>query len=93
MNEYDIQCTLEEMIRDGHTKFEFGFSRHEHDGHTMWTDLKLEKTMKDLAIQFCEEQATKGADFNATMSDLVHGGNPTADEFIAWIIARQKEWS
>ena len=50
--------------------------------------LKLEKTMSrmsDIAVQFCEEQATKGADFDTTMSDLVRGGNPTADAFIAWV--------
>jgi hypothetical protein len=41
--------------------------------------------MNDLAIQFCEEQVTKGADFDTTMSDLVRGGNPTADAFIAWM--------
>jgi len=40
--------------------------------------------MNDLAIQFCEEQATKGADFDTTMSDLVRGGNPTADAFVTW---------
>jgi hypothetical protein len=47
--------------------------------------LKLEKNMNDLAIQFCEEQETKGADFDTTMSDLVRGGNPTADAFMAWV--------
>jgi hypothetical protein len=41
--------------------------------------------MNDLAIQFCEEQTTKGADF-----DTVRGGNPTADAFMAWIIVHQK---
>ena len=41
--------------------------------------------MSDIAVQFCEEQATKGADFDTTMSDLVRGGNPTADAFIAWV--------
>lgn len=46
--------------------------------------------MNDLAIQFCEEQVTKGADFDTTMNDLVRGGNPTADAFMTWIIARQK---
>jgi len=46
--------------------------------------------MNDLAIQFCEEQTTKGADFDTTMSDLVRGGNPTADAFVAWIIVHQK---
>ena len=46
--------------------------------------------MSDVAIQFCEEQTTKGADFDTTMSDLVRGGNPTADAFMAWIIVHQK---
>ena len=46
--------------------------------------------MKDLAIQFCEEQATKGADFDTTMNDLICGANPTADAFTAWIFLRQK---
>ena len=52
--------------------------------------LKLEKTMNDLAIQFCEEQTTKGADFDTTMNDLICGANPTADAFTAWIFLRQK---
>ena len=47
--------------------------------------------MNDLAIQFCEEQTTKGDDFDTTMNDLVRGGNPTADAFMAWIIVHQKK--
>ena len=46
--------------------------------------------MNDLAIQFCEEQTTKGDDFDTTMNDLLRGGNPTADAFMAWIIVHQK---
>lgn len=46
--------------------------------------------MNDLAIQFCEEQETKGADFDTTMSELVRGGNPTADAFMTWMITRQR---
>jgi hypothetical protein len=46
--------------------------------------------MNDLAIQFCEEQTTKGDDFDTTMNDLVRGGNPTADAFMTWMITRQK---
>ena len=40
--------------------------------------------MSDVAIQFCEEQVTKGADFDTTMNDVVRGGNPTADAFVTW---------
>jgi hypothetical protein len=49
MNEYDIQCTLEEMIRDGHTKFEFGFSRQEKDGRTMWTETFFREDAETIA--------------------------------------------
>lgn len=49
MNEYDIQCTLEEMIRDGHTKFEFTFSRREKGGTTIWTDVFFREDAETIA--------------------------------------------
>ena len=46
--------------------------------------------MNDLAIQFCEEQETKGDDFDTTMNDVIRGGNPTADAFATWAAGRAR---
>jgi hypothetical protein len=40
--------------------------------------------LSDLMIEFCEIKEKSGFDFDATMSALVRGGNPTTDEFCAW---------
>ena len=40
--------------------------------------------LSDLMIEFCEIKEKSGCDFDATMTELIRGGNPTTDEFCAW---------
>jgi hypothetical protein len=40
--------------------------------------------LSDLMIEFCEIKEKSGCDFDATMADVIRGGNPTTDEFCAW---------
>jgi len=53
MNQYDIETTFAEMIRDGHTKFEFGFSLQEKDGRTMWSDVYNLSDAQDIVGDMC----------------------------------------
>lgn len=51
MNAHDIETTFAEMIRDGHTKFEFRF--RSPDGLTTWSDWYYRSDAQDIVDDMC----------------------------------------
>jgi len=51
MNAYDIETTFAEMVRNGHTKFEFRF--RSPDGLTTWSDIFYQTDAQTLVDEMC----------------------------------------